>query len=114
MSLYHFVITWHPSVKRPSALTLENFPYELDTDGALSRSDVTIQGKKALMLTYKDKKEYKGSESEPLITPAYHLVRYFLDDYTEIRIEGDLQDWPAQEFKSMLNSVKITPPDGYY
>ena len=108
-----FDITWHPSVKRPSALTLETYPYKLDTDGVLSRSEVTIQGKRALMLTYKDKKEYQGSKSEPLTTPAHHLVRYFLDDYTEIEIEGDLVDWPAQEFKSMLNSMKITPPEGY-
>jgi tetratricopeptide (TPR) repeat protein len=110
----YFYITWHPSVKRPSTFTLENFPYKLDTDGVLSRSEVTIQGKKALMLTYKDKKEYQGSESKPRITPTHYLVRYFLDDYTEIGIEGELVNWPVQEFKSMLNSMKITPPDGYY
>jgi hypothetical protein len=110
----YFDITWHPNVKRPSVATLENYPYKLDLDGVLSRSDVTIQGKKGLMLTYKDKKEYQGSESEPRIIPAYYLVLYFLDDYTEIRVEGDLVDWPAQEFKSMLTSLVITPPVGYY
>ena len=109
-----FRISWHPTVKRSSAATLEKFPYKLDTDGATGRSDAAIQGKKALMLTYKDKKEYQGSKSEPRMTPAHYLVRYFLDDYTEIDIEGDLVDWPAQEFKSMLSSMKITPPDGYY
>jgi tetratricopeptide (TPR) repeat protein len=109
-----FVITWHPNVKRLSAATLENFPHKLDLDGVLSRSDVTIQGKMGLMLTYKDKKEYQGSESEPRIIPAYDLVRYFLDDYTEISVQGDLVDWPAQEFKSMLKSLVITPPDGFY
>ena len=112
--LLFFVITWHPNIKRPSVSTLENYPSKLDTENILSRSDITIQDEKALMLIYKDKKEYQGSESDPLITPSHYLVRYFLDDYTEIRIEGDLRDWPAQEFKSMLNSLKITPPDGYY
>lgn len=64
---------------------------------------------KALMMTYKETKEYTGSESEPWITPAHYLARYFLDDYTEIDIEGDTIDWTEQEFKSMLSSMKITP-----
>lgn len=107
-------ITWHPNIKRPSTATLKNYPYKLDTANMLSQSDVSVQGKKALMATFKEIKEYQGSESEPWITPAHHSVLYFLDDYTEIAIEGDTVDWTDQEFKSMLNSMKITPPDGYY
>jgi len=109
-----FKITWHPGVKRPSTATLKNYPYKLDTADKLGQSDVTVQGMKALMMTYKETKEYTGSESEPWITPAHYLARYFLDDYTEIDIEGDTIDWTEQEFKSMLSSMKITPPDGYY
>lgn len=107
-------INWHPYIIRPSDITLDALPWEIENRGLVDRSDLKIQGQKALLLTYKEIKEYQGSEQEPDVIPANYEARYFLDGYTEVLVSGDLVDWSLDEFKSMLSSLEITPPSGYY
>jgi hypothetical protein len=117
-----FDILWHPNEKRDPEAKLDSIKYipltghftGLNVQDALSKSELTIQDKEALMATWAGTKEYVGSELGPYIHEAQHEGRYFLDDYTEVIISGDVIDWSAQEFKAMLSTVKITPPEGYY
>ena len=110
----HFTIVWHPSTKRPAEATLTNFPSKLHTEAITSQSDTTIQGKSGMIFAYREQRDYQGSNAPPSITPPFYEAKYFLDDYTEIYIFGDLAYWSAQDFNAMLSTLKITPPTGYY
>jgi len=100
-------------MERPDTVTLDSF-LDVDEKWISDRSDLKIQDKPALLLTYKEKKEYMGTEKEPEITPAYYEACYFVDNYTEVIVSGELSDWSLDEFRSMMNSLQITPPSGYY
>jgi hypothetical protein len=92
------MILWDPNEKRDPDAKLDRFWGIMGLDALIKSELITIQGKKGLMATW----------------AGTHEARYFLDDYTEVIISGDVIDWSAQEFKAMLSTVKITPPEGYY
>lgn len=106
-------IHWHPDVERPDTVTPDSF-LDVEEKWISDRSDIEIQGQRALLITYKEKKEYMGLKKEPLITPAYYEACYFVDNHTEVIVSGELSDWSLEEFRFMLGSLNITPPRGYY
>ena len=109
-----FVINWHPGAKRPAEATLTTFPAKLHTEAITSQSDIMIQGKSGMMFAYKEQRDYQGSNAPPLITPPFYSAKYFLDDYTEVTVSGNMVYWSSKDFKAMLSTLRITPPAGYY
>jgi hypothetical protein len=105
-----FEIGWHPEKKIPSNVQ----DIELDPEWTATRSDITIQGKKALLVKNKERKIYQGKDEPPSIDPADFFVCYYLDDHTEVVIRAPASEWNDSEFKAAISSVKVTPPAGYY
>jgi hypothetical protein len=101
-------ITWHPTKKNRSKAPV------FESDESESRSTITIQGKKAVLVKFKERKLYQGSNSPPSIIPASFFVSYFADDYTEVAIRAPASKWKDSDFNNAMSSLKITPPAGYY
>lgn len=108
-----FEIDWHPNSKRSTGLTLDTFS-KIKEEYVAGKADITIQGRKGVLVTFKGAKTYMGSNQAPNIKPPTFIAFYFLDDHTEVRVIGNVPDWSAQDFEAMLSSLKITPPVGYY
>ena len=103
-------IGWHPEKKDPT--NIQNM--KLDPEKTAIRSDITIQGKKALFVKYKERKLYRGIDKSPDIIPAYFYVYYQPDDYTYVRISAPAIEWNDSDFKAAISSLKVTPLVGYY
>lgn len=107
-------ISWHPEEKRRSTLKPEKYPWEITADEIDLRSDISIQGKKGILVRIKEEKIYNGPGNKPTIIDPLFYACYFPDEYTEVIIRGPTAKWTESEFKSLLGSVMITPPAGYY
>lgn len=108
-------IWWHPGNKRPQNATLDNYPKGwIKPENLQGRVAISIQGKPGVMVKAPVEKIYEGSNQPPNNYPGALVARYFLDDNTEIQITAfNLTKWDESEFKSLLISLKITPPTGY-
>lgn len=107
-------IWWHPGVTRLPRATLMNFPIEWVADELDSKSDITIQGKKALLVKFKEEKKYQGSDKPPLVIPSSLCARYFLDKNTEVEVFAwNISKWQGNEFSNLLSTMKITAPCGW-
>jgi hypothetical protein len=109
-STLNFEIWWYPNKRETS--TVQDL--EVESEGLAIRSDITIQGKKALLAKYKERKLYQGAEIPPTIIPASFFVCYYIDDYTYVKIYAPASEWNDSDFKNTMSSLKITPPTGYY
>ena len=105
-----FEIDWHPEKRIPSNVK----DIELDPELTATQSDITIQGKKALLVQNKERKVYQGTDEPPSINPASFFVCYYPDDYTEVVVRAPASEWNDSEFKEAISSLKVTPPAGYY
>jgi tetratricopeptide (TPR) repeat protein len=105
-----FEIDWHPGKKEPSNVQ----DIELDPELTATQSEITIQGKKALLVKNKERKVYQGTDESPSITQASFFVCYYPDDYTKVVIRAPAGEWKDSEFKAAVSSLKVIPPAGYY
>jgi tetratricopeptide (TPR) repeat protein len=104
-----FSIHWNPEEKYPSTWSL------FDTDEErISVTDITIQGKKAILAKFKERKSYQGPDTLPETIPASFLVSYCPDEHTKVTIRAPASEWKDSEFKAAISSLKVTPPAGYY
>ncbi len=109
-STLSYEIFWHPAKKNGS-----NVPEQyIDPEVHASRSDITIQGRKAVLVKFNERKVYEGSDKSPTISPARFYVSYFPDDYTAVTIYAPASEWKDSDFKNAMSSLKITPTAGYY
>jgi hypothetical protein len=105
-----FEIGWHPG--KNNLINIQGM--EVAPERSAIRSDITIQGKKAFFVKYKEQKIYGGSDEQPTTTPAYFYVFFQPDAYTDVKISAPVDEWTDSEFKNTMSSLKITPPEGYY
>jgi hypothetical protein len=104
-----YSIYWNPNEKDPY-WPLSN----IKSDEKMSVTDLTIQGKKAILEKFKQTKSYQGPNTPPIIIPAQFVVLYHPDDHTYVRIDAPASEWNDSEFRDAMISLKITPPEGYY
>ncbi|MGB4087836.1 hypothetical protein [Methanothrix sp.] len=107
-------IYWHPGEKRPSSVKPDEYPFEILPDEIDLQSDVSVEGKKGVLFRLKEEKIYRGPDNPPIISESSFYVCYFPDEYTEVRIWAPTTRWTELELKSLLDSLTITPPKGYY
>ncbi len=107
-------VSWHPAEKRQSTLKPDEYPFEITSDETDLKSGISIQKKNGILVRFKEEKIYNGSEKPPTIIDPLYYVCYFPDDYTEVIIRAPAANWTMSEIKSMLDSLVITMPKGYY
>lgn len=114
-SILNYKISWHPERKRLlSSLKPDEYPYEIASDEIDLRSETSIQNKKGILVRFKEERIYNGSDEPPTIIAPLFYACYFPDEYTEVVIRAPAANWTESEIKSLLMSVIITPPEGYY
>lgn len=113
-SILRYQIDWHPGKKRPSSLKPDECPFEITPEEIDLRSYISIQKEKAILVRFKEEKIYNGSDIPPTIIDPLYYACYFPDEYTEVIIRAPAANWTESEIKSLLGSLLITPPEGYY
>jgi hypothetical protein len=101
-------------MKRPSSFKPDKYPFEITSDEINLRSDITIQKEKAILVRFKEEKIYNGSDKPPTIIDPLFYACYFPDEYTEVIIRVPVANWTESEFRSLLGSLEIVSPSGYY
>jgi hypothetical protein len=65
-----FDIQWHPNDSRNPLETVESY---LDDSPMESKSGITIDGSKAILVKYKEQKYYQGKDEPALISDSMFL-----------------------------------------